>query len=96
MEKYQRRRKNPEIVTLEDRPKIYESSKDKDVIEIIDVVSPPKSPSKKKAVPKGQNTLAREHELQSICHPDYLKQLREKYDRRKGKLNFEYVMFLFV
>ena len=85
LEKHQRRRKVPEVVTLEDRPKIYESSKDKDVIEIIDVVSPPKSPSKKKITAKGPNTLAREFALQNVCQPDFLQQLREKYDKRKGK-----------
>ena len=84
MEKYQRRKKKPEVITLEDRPKIYESAKDKDVIEIIDVVSPPKSPSKKKVLPKSQNSLAREFELHDICSPDYLQQLKDKYDRRKG------------
>ena len=84
MKKHQKPRKKPlEIVTLEDRPRLYESAADKDVIEIIDVVSPPKSPKMKKSQPKPPNTLLRELELYDVCHPDYLKILSDKYDKRK-------------
>ena len=84
MKKHQKPRKKPlEIVTLEDRPRLYESAADKDVIEIIDVVSPPKSPKQKKSQPKPPNTLRREFELYDVCHPDYLKILSDKYDKRK-------------
>ena len=84
MKKHQKPRKKPEIVTLDERPRLYETAADKDVIEIIDVVSPPKSPKMKKS--SGQpkpNTLLREFELYDVCHPDYLKILSDKYDKRK-------------
>ena len=84
MKKHQKPRKKPvEVVTLEDRPRIYESASDKDVIEIIDVVSPPKSPKAKKSTTQESNTLAKEYELYDVCHPDYLKILSDKYDKRK-------------
>lgn len=90
LEKYQKKR--PIVITLDNddpisnRPKLYADKADRDVIEVLDTVSPPKSPkaASRKAMTSPRNSLASELEVLDIYRPDFLAGLRQKYDTRKN------------
>ena len=68
------------------RPQVSDSKEDRDVIEIVNIVSPPgspKSPKKQAAMKSPVNTLAKELEVLEVTQPDFLAKLRQKYDTRK-------------
>ena len=68
------------------RPQVSDSKEDRDVIEIVNIVSPPgspKSPKKQVTMKSPVNTLAKELEVLEVTQPDFLAKLRQKYDTRK-------------
>ena len=68
------------------RPQVSDSKRDQDVIEIVNLVSPPgspKSPKKLAAIKSPVNTLAKDLEVLEVTKPDFLAKLRQKYDTRK-------------
>ena len=65
------------------RPKCYaEDREDKDIIEILDVVSPPRSPSSRKT-PPSKNSLCNELQTKEVYQDNFLEELQAKYDIRK-------------
>ena len=65
------------------RPKCYaEDREDKDIIEILDIVSPPRSPSQRKT-PPSKNSLSNELQTKEVFQENFLEELQAKYDIRK-------------
>ena len=68
------------------RPQVSDPKEDRDVIEVVNIVSPlgsPKSPKKQAAMKSPVNTLAKDLEVLEVTKPDFLAKLRQKYDTRK-------------
>jgi hypothetical protein len=84
MKLHQKRPKQiPEVITIDDDPipnRPREGGEDNDIIEIIDAVSPPKSPKPRRAkmVPT-MNTLEVELDVLEVTKPSYLDELKKKY-----------------
>jgi len=89
LDRYQEK-KQTELINLsaeEDpivsRPKCYaEDREDKDIIEILDIVSPPRSPSQRKT-PPSKNSLSNELQTKEVYQENFLEELQAKYDIRK-------------
>ena len=82
------RRKKPDVITIEDdiaanRPEISKSKDDREVVEILSIVSPRKSPKSPKKAKSPVNTLASELECLDVYQPDFLDKLKQKYDTRR-------------
>ena len=82
------RRKKPDVITIEDdiaanRPEISQSKDDREVVEILSIVSPRKSPKSPKKAKSPVNTLAAELECLDVYKPDFLDKLKQKYDIRR-------------
>ena len=80
-----------EVVNLVDedpivsRPKCYaEDREDKDIIELLDIVSPPRSPnSKVKSSTSPKNSLLDDFNTKEVFKDNFLEELQAKYDIRK-------------
>ena len=94
LEKHQKQRRrnfsnSPEVINLADDPisrRPKSGHEDNDIVEILDAVSPPKSPgyrSKKSKDKPAKNTLFEELQLIDVCKENYLEELKAKYDIRK-------------
>ena len=71
-------------VTKDPETQVADSKEDRDVIEIVNIVSPPNSPKRLAAMMKSPvNSLAKDLEVLEVTKPDYLAKLRQKYDTRK-------------
>lgn len=88
LDRYQEK-KQTELINLAEedpivsRPKCYaEDREDKDIIEILDVVSPPRSPSSRKT-PPSKNSLCNELQTKEVYQDNFLEELQAKYDIRK-------------
>ena len=66
------------------RPKCYaEDREDKDIYEILDIVSPPRSPNSKAKTPPSKNSLFDELKTKEVYQDNFLEELQAKYDTRK-------------
>ena len=66
------------------RPKCYaEDREDKDIYEILDIVSPPRSPNSKAKTPPSKNSLFDELKSKEVYQDNFLEELQAKYDIRK-------------
>ena len=66
------------------RPKCYaEDREDKDIYEILDIVSPPRSPNSKAKTPPSKNSLFDELKTKEVYQDNFLEELQAKYDIRK-------------
>ena len=89
IEQLQRHRKKKlDVITIEDdiainRPEISQSKDDREVVEILSIVSPRKSPKSPKKAKSPVNTLAAELECLDVYKPDFLDKLKQKYDIRR-------------
>ena len=89
-EKKQQAAASAEVVNLVDedpivsRPKCYaEDREDKDIIELLDIVSPPRSPTSKVKTSPTKNSLLDEFNTKEVCKDNFLEELQAKYDIRK-------------
>ena len=72
-------------IFLSFRPQVSDFKEDRDVIEIVNIVSPPgspKSPQKLAALKSPVNTSAKDLEVLEEFHEYFLAKLRQKYDTR--------------
>ena len=88
LEKYKKKspKKSPEIILEESlltRPSTY-PGEDRDVIEIVDMISPKRSPKKAKSPEIKKNTLMEEMKIHEVFKEDYVTDLMAKYNIRKS------------
>jgi len=92
LDKFQlKKQQQAEVVNLADesdpivsRPKCYaEDREDKDIYEILDIVSPPRSPNSKAKTPPSKNSLFDELKTKEVYQDNFLEELQAKYDTRK-------------